>query len=383
MKNDHIIEFKTNAISHLPTKWLINKFLTLFFSISVIFVPCSMLQAAPSGVKWHPGHYYTIMGWGKNNPAHLAQVFNELKSTPSLRGLQIRYLWAELETAEGKYDFTAIDKRLNELAAQKKRLVIQVQTKSFDPNWKLVPDYLKAEKYEGGVFAFSNHGKKTQRGENIKLWNPYVRDRLSALFTALGKRYNSHPYFEGIGMIETALGQAMTRLSNTEIDGFYKNLLTVHQQMRVDFPNTMTIQEVNYPNSILETFIAKLEKIGTTLSGPDIFLDEPGLNFKGTKNSMKGVYHYYPNLSGIVPLAPSIMQSNYANTRHNKTGRVPTIHDLLSFARDKLKANYIFWTREPNHYSRVLAILNEPEQTRDPAGGLSSICPKAYSSCIE
>ncbi len=32
-------------------------------------------------VKWHPGHYYTIMSYGKNTSWYLSQVYKELKAT--------------------------------------------------------------------------------------------------------------------------------------------------------------------------------------------------------------------------------------------------------------------------------------------------------------
>jgi Beta-galactosidase len=341
------------------------------------------------GVKWHPGHYVTIMGWGKNSPKYLEDVYAELQATPALRGVQIRYVWAELEPAEGRYDFTSIDQRLAELAAQGKRLVIQVQTKSFDPSWKLVPDYLKAVEYDGGAFTFESEKKgeraahhTTPRGYNIALWNPRVRDRLIALFQALGERYNSHPSFEGIGMIETAFGEPLVSLSADKIDGFYANLLHVHQQMRAQFPNTMTIQEVNYPRPMLQSFLRKLEEMGTALSSPDIFRDERGLSMN-TPGAPRGIYTYYPELSGIVPLAPQVMRSNYRNTRGDGTGAVPAVSEILVFVRDELKANYIFWARTPDDFPRVLEMLSKPAQTGDPSGGLASTCPKAYRSCVE
>ncbi|MBP6365867.1 MAG: beta-galactosidase [Nitrosomonas sp.] len=344
---------------------------------------CDASTPVVDSVKWHPGHYYTIMGYGKDNPKYMTQIYNELKKTPVLRGIQVRYLWAELEKTEGVYDFTSIDRQLGELAAQGKRLVIQVQTKSFNPAWRLIPDYLKATKYEGGQFAFSTYGKKIHKGYNIKLWNLQVRDRLSALFRALGERYNSHPYFEGIGMIETALGQPIDPVSSIQIDQFYNNLLDVHRQMRSQFPNTMTIQEVNYPRSILESFIYKLKEMGTGLSSPDIFLDDSGLHSKGTDSVPKGIYHYYPKLSGIVPLAPQVMASNYVNTRHDSTGRRPTIPELLSFAQNRLKANYIFWARSPEDFPKVLEILSRLSLVNDPSGGLDSTCPQSYPSCVD
>lgn len=363
--------------------------IALLFITSTVLVPWKTVYAADTKtppvttpVKWHPGHYYTLMSAGKNNPKHLTQIYKELKETPALRGVQIRYEWAELESTEGIYNFTSIDQRLAELAAQKKRLIVLLQIKSFDPKTALVPDYLKAEVYDGGVFPFGNYRGNAIRGYNIKLWNTQVHDRFVALVSALGKRFNSHPYFEGIGLTETSMGQPITELSKSEIDNFYNNLLSINQQLRKHFPNTMTFQFTNYPRPILESFIGKLKAMGTALGGPDVFIDDPGLLSK-ERNSPKGVYHYYPELSGIVPLTPSVMQANHANTQHSGTSKAPAVSELLEFARDKLKANYIFWTRAPGHYPKILKILNEPNQTNDPAGGLDSTCPKAYSSCID
>lgn len=333
-------------------------------------------------IKWHPGHYYTILGHGKNDLKYMTQVYEELKATPALRGIQIRYFWAELETAKGVYDFTSIDQRLAELAAIGKRLVIQVQTKSFVPKGELVPAYLKASEYDGGAFAYSSYGTTALRGYNIALWNPQVHNRLVELFKAMGERYNSHPYFEGIGMIETAYGEPIASQPAHQMSKFYDNLLSVHQKMRSFFPNTMTIQEVNYPTSILVSFVEKLKEMGTALSGPDVFKDEPGLN-RNTRNAPRGIYNFYPELSGIIPLAPQVMHKNYMNTRNDGTGNVPTISEIFAFARDNLKSNYIFWTRNPQYYSKVLELLNEPDIAKDPFGGLSSVCPSAYTSCVD
>lgn len=358
--------------------------LVLLFTISAFLFSHSTIA---NPVKWHPGHYYTILGLGKNDPKYMTQVYKELKATPALRGIQIRYFWAELETAKGVYDFASIDQRLAELAAIGKRLVIQVQTKSFvpigKPTGKLVPDYLKTNEYDGGEFAYSSYGSTAPRGYNIALWNSQVHDRLVELFRVMGERYNSHPYFEGIGMIETAYGEPIVSQPAHQMSKFYENLLSVHQKMRSYFPNTMTIQEVNYPHPILESFVRRLKEIGTALSGPDVFKDEPGLNRNAVRDAPRGIYHFYPELSGIIPLAPQVMHKNYMNTRNDGAGSVPTVPEIFAFARDNLKSNYIFWTRNPKYYSKVLELLNGPDIARDPFGGLNSVCPKVYTSCVD
>ncbi len=336
----------------------------------------------PGAVKWHPGHYYAPMSFMRTNPKIMAQVYRELQATPALRGLQMRFEWPELEPEEGQYDFTAIERVLAELAPHNKRLIVLLELKSFKPQVLPVPFYMATEKYEGGAFPFSSYGTDAPRGNNLKLWNPAVRDRLVALIRELGKRFNGHAHFEGIGLPETAMGQPLVPVSKRDVARQYDHLLSVQRAMRAAFPNTMTYQLVNYPREMLSSFVGQLRTIGTALGGPDVFIDDPGLNFD-RPNKPKGAYHFYAPLSGVVPLTPSVMQSNYENTQHDGRGRVPTIAELFAFARDRLRANYIFWTRAPNHYPKVLEFMSGLSAADGQARGLNPTCPKVYASCVE
>ncbi|MCS6328574.1 MAG: glycoside hydrolase [Nitrospira sp.] len=336
----------------------------------------------PGAVKWHPGHYYAPMSFMRTNPKIMAQVYRELQATPALRGLQMRVEWPELEPEEGQYDFTAIERVLAELAPHNKRLIVLLELKSFKPQVLPVPFYMASETYEGGAFPFSSYGTDAPRGNNLKLWNPAVRDRLVALIRELGKRFNGHAHFEGIGLPETAMGQPLVPVSKRDVERQYDNLLSVQQAMRAAFPNTMTYQFVNYPREMLPSFVGQMRTIGTALGGPDVFIDDPGLNFD-RPNKPKGAYHFYAPLSGVVPLTPSVMQSNYENTQHDGRGRVPTIAELFAFARDRLRANYIFWTRAPNYYPKVLEFMSGLSAADGQARGLNPTCPKVYASCVE
>ena len=132
MKIKTINQLRNNHHLLTATKKQINfTFIAFTFVIGMSWTACKSVYAASndrppptSGVKWHPGHYYTLMGQSKDNPKQMAQVYRELKKTPALRGLQIRYHWTELEREENMYDFNSIERLLAELAAQKKRLII-------------------------------------------------------------------------------------------------------------------------------------------------------------------------------------------------------------------------------------------------------------------
>ncbi|PXW80421.1 hypothetical protein C8R34_1483 [Nitrosomonas sp. Nm84] len=347
------------------------------FTISMILAPWGTATAADA-VKWHPGHYYELERMGKYSPDYMKKVYNEITQTQALRGIVVRYGWGELEKSKDVYDFSSINKLLTELTARKKRLIILLETKSSTTkaNAALAPDYIKTAAYDGGTYTFSA-GRGTA-GHGLKLWNLAVHDRKAKLISELGKRFNSNPYFEGIGYTETSLGQVS--LSTTTVDKHYKNLLSLNKKLRASFPNTMTFQYTNYPRPIVKTYIDTFKQTGTALGCPDVFLDDKGLTFQGDN---PGVYTYYPKLSGTLPLVVQVEKANYMDTRHDGTGYQPSIAELLNYARDNLKVNYIFWVRSLGYYPKVLSVLEQQSQTRTSAGGLKSACPSVYPSCVQ
>ncbi len=380
MQIENTIQSKSSAVFFPIIKQIGVSLTTLLVALAVILISwgayTAPAEAAP--VKWHPGHYVQFLSGGKDSDWYMQQIYAELKSTPALRGVVIRYSWDELEKSKGVYDFSSIDHHLAQLAKRNKRLIIFLEFKSFSADEIRVPKYLRTPEYDGGVWAFAASGTNVIKGYNIKLWNPKVRDRLAALVKALGNRYNAKPNFEGIGFQETAMGDGIKPLTDAQVNGYYNNLLNINQVARNSFPNTMTFQYTNFPRSILSTFIGKLKSMGAALGSPDIFLQEPSLFYKGTP---QGIYNYYPKNSGIMPLVVQIEKSNYLDTKHSGTGYKPTIGELLEFGRDTLKVNYIFWTRIPGIHNKVLETLNMNAQNRSPSGGLKAACPSVYDSC--
>lgn len=384
MQIENIIRPKIDTMLFSTLRQTSAALIKSLFTISVILIAWGMyivdVEAVP--VKWHPGHYVTLVNPGKDSSYYMNKVYTELNNKPALRGVTIRYKWPELEPKEGVYDFSSIDHHLAELTKRKKRLIILLETKSFDPDFDLVPNYLRTPAYAGGEFAFSSSGSKTIKGYNIKLWNQQVHDRLAALVRVLGNRYNSKANFEGFGLTETAMGQPMTPISDGQVDEYYNNLLSINRVARNNFPNTMTFQFTNYPRQVVAPFVNQLKATGGALGCPDVFIDEPGLLFKGTADSPPGVYTHYPKNANAMPLTIQIEKSNYENTRHDGTGTKPTVNELLVFAREKLHVNYIFWTRSPGYYNNVLEMLSQKAQTSNAAGGLNPTCPNSYDSCI-
>jgi hypothetical protein len=352
---------------------------------SVVAAPeCTQgaLPSMPRQVKWHPGHYVTLPFRQGRDSNYLIEVTAELSANSVLRGIQKRYTWAELEPQEGRYNFDAIEQDLAKIAHANKYLIVLLQLKAFSEAMDVVPKYLRGAAYDGGTFALDipvDGSTRTQArsGSNLKLWNHAVRDRLAALVCAMGDRFNAHPNLEAVALTETAIGRAREPLTPLELDGYFDSLVTVQRSLRVAFPNTVTLQFVNYPSSHIASFTARISEFGTGIGGPDTFADDPGLT--------AGAYKLYPSLAGRVPLAPSVQPENYFARRHRGPLQPQKPEELYDIARRQLHANYIFWTRHETKtqkpWPEVLKMFRSPGFPTDPAGGLAPACPSAFESC--
>jgi len=332
------------------------------------------LAVAAEGVKWHPGHYVTLQEQA-SSADHVGDVLTELRAIPAVKGIQVRYLWSELEPTRDHYDFSRVERDLRLAQAQGKRLFMLLQPKSFDPRRPSLPAYLVAD---GGGFEYGEvRGPQSPGKQNVALWTPVATERMQALARALGARFDGEPYFEGVAITESWFGKSRTPITPEMQQRFFENLLRVHRALREAFPRTVTLQFVNYPRQVLPWFVDGLASMGAGLGGPDVFPDDPGLN--------KGIYTYYPKLAGKIPLAPSVQNQNYRTTRHGAKDNPPALEDLFGFARDRLNANYLFWTRnvEPPRrpYEQLLSLLRSERWDSGSAGGLSSGCPSAFASC--
>ncbi len=365
------------------------------YADSEVYADTAALAPLPPGTvgtKWHPGHYVQPMGGDRSvNGWVMKQTYAEMKTTPAIVGLQLRFRWSELETAKNVYDFSIIDGHLAKLATMgNKRVMVVLSTKTFETTSELMPDYFTnpnnagySAQYEGGTYRFGNDvggdNPNVWKGNAMKLWLPAVRERLVALMQALGARYNSNPYFEGMIISETAMGQSLTPITRAQEDAYYETHLVVLKAMRTAFPNTQTIQFVNYPRNMLSNFVGSMEDMGATLGGPDIFLDDEGLNVINKPNTPDGIYSYYAKLSGKLALAPSIMPGNFRDTKASggAGSRQPSISELLNFAQNKLHATHLFWSRDPKFFSPVLNLLKSNNGI-----ALQSGCPTALAPCI-
>lgn len=332
------------------------------------------------GMKWHPGQYIHVPSRGGVNAVE--DTLDQIRNIQSARGLQLRYTWAELETDEGKVDASRILEDLDRVAKQKKRLHVLLMLKSFAGGNRPVPEYLE-RKTERGAATFNigieekeaPGGPRRRTGQNIALWEPGVLKSLEEFLRGMGRQLDGHPALEGVAINETSLGKAADRnIEDEDRIQFFKNLASANRTMRKAFPTTVTIQFVNFPRQAIPILVDQMPEYGIGLGGPDVFLDDRSLR--------DNVYTRYPGLAGKVPLAPSIQYENYVALKHQGQRTTVPLEDLYNFARNELRANYLFWTRPQqglkNVWPEVLNFLRNHPQASQLTGGLATACPSAF-----
>ena len=337
-------------------------------------------RAAWSRVKWNPGHYVAL---GRRDEASLHEALREIRHLPHVKGLLLRYGWRQLEPRKGEYRFETIDRDLALARSYGKQLFLMVETKAFRAGVRAVPDYMHTAEYSGGAYkirinAMSNLGAPSTYGENAALHNPKVRDRLIALTSALGRRYNWNNHFEGITFNETAMGQMLQPLSKAQTGDFFRHLAQVNTATKRAFPNTVVMQFVNFPAPYMAGLVSNMLSNSVGLGGPDTFLNDHDLN--------RLTYPLYDQARGKVPIGPSVQPENYIARSHRGPYAPPRVQELHAFAQNRLHANYLFWTKTLIKplvpYRNVLRMFNSEAFPRGHTGGLNPDCPASFGSCV-
>ena len=328
------------------------------------FVACGGDDAKPKPnilLKWHPGHYAFVQ-FSALREEHIYRNF---------RGIQKTYTWRALEPEKGRYDFSAICSDLAFLGQHDKRLVIQVQTKTFGSGQNYCPAYISGPDYGGGVY-------QTRWGSfNPIIWDEQVNRRLNALYAQLGKALDREPFLEAVVIPESATTfdvAAWGELRYT-VEKYTRSVEAGMQALKNAFPTTVVIQYVNMPPESIQALADYARAHGVGFGGPDIYPYDPVL-----ANPQRGVYRLYAGLSGIVPLGAAVQQNDYTQKAafRGPAGETP-VKEIYEFGRDKLRLNYIFWGTRPGYFGKVQAMMEEPSFSKDPAGGLNSARPKSLS----
>ncbi|NNE47147.1 MAG: hypothetical protein HKN37_10850 [Rhodothermales bacterium] len=291
-------------------------------------------------------------------------------STPSIIGAQLKYTWRDLEPAEGEYDFHSIREDLAFLKRSGKELFVQLQDVSFDQNIVNVPDYLREDPRFGGGVALK-YEFETDESEPIvdgwvaRRWDPAVRERMDVLFQALATEFDGR--IAGINLAETSIGFGRSgefHPAGFSYDAYFEAILELMTSVRRAFSQSDVIVYANFmpgeelpadDHRYLRGVYEHADSIGVGVGGPDLL----PLRWFQRQNSLPLIARRADHtVAGV-----AVQDGNLAD-RDRRTGRRVTVTELVDYARDELRLDYLFWgTQEPYWTDEVLPYLQEIAKT--------------------
>src|ERR1041385_1208457 len=317
------------------------------FTVTVALV---MLGVFAVSAQAKPIHHYVFFGMDREK----IKDAKEFLDTPAFEGAQIDYSWRQLEPGKDEYDFSSIREDLTLLQAHGKKLWIQFQDVSFNPNRINVPKYLLNDpKYNGGADKQyrikSDEATAIHEGWMARRWDPAVQERLQKLFAALGKEFDGR--IEGINLSETSavFGSSGKLFPNGYTREIYRDAIIANMKaLKAAFPKSIAMQYANFmpggrPDLEVVYKAARASRIA--VGGPDLLPFRPF--------QQENSYPLLRESSGKVRTGLAVQDGNYGDI-DRKTGKPAGIGKLMKFAADDLRLDYIFWCTEEPYFSTEL-----------------------------
>ncbi len=282
-----------------------------------------------------------------------------LLSHSRFNGAQIMYSWKDLEIEKNKYDFTIIKEDIEYLKKYNKKLFIQLQDATFNPDYNAVPNYLTTNEYDGGaIMQYDENGKAD--GWTTKRWNKKVQERFALFLMELGKAFDGK--IEGINLQETAIAVTKQNDSSFTELGYVQGLKANMLALKKAFPTSKTMIYANFipgewlpfdDKGYLKSIYKYGEEIGVGLGGPDLMVTRKGQLNHALAQMHEGQF--------TVPLGIAIQDGNYIGKTGsdldyaedddkgdtNRKNIVPMLH---AFAKDFLKVDYMFWVNQKPYF---------------------------------
>ena len=334
--------------------------ITLFaLAITISLPQATRVCLTTSGVE--PGsaakrvHHYVFFGQDREQLKE-ARSFLE---TPAFEGAQIAYSWRQLEQGKDNYDFSLIREDLAFLNAHGKKLWIQYQDVTFNPNRINVPKYLLDDpKYNGGAdkqyqIKGDDEAQAVHEGWMARRYDPAVQERLHKLYAALGKEFDGRVV--GINDAETSSGFGWTGKlfpKGYTRDIYRDAIITNMKALKRAFPKSIAMVYANFMpggRSYLEAVYQAARESNVAVGGPDLMPFRP---FQRANS-----YPLIRDSAGKIPTGLAVQDGNYSDV-NRETGKRATIAELLKFGADELKLDYIFWcTQEPYYTNELIPFM--------------------------
>jgi hypothetical protein len=319
-------------------------------------------------VSAKPVHHYVFFGQDREKIKD-AKSFLETKA---FEGAQVAYSWRQLEQAKDEYDFHEIREDLAFLTSKGKKLWIQIQDVTFSESRISVPRYLLQDpKYNGGAdkqyrYKDDDEEHATVAGWMNRRWDPAVQERFHKLLAALGKEFDGR--IEGVNFAETSIGVGQTgRLfpKGFTFETYRDAIITNMKALKRAFPKSVALQYANFmpgewrpteDKGYLRAVYKAAKELNLGVGGPDLLPYKPG--------QMGNSYPLIRDSAGSVPIGIAVQDGNY-EYENPKTGKRVTISELLAFATEYLKVDYVFWcTQEPFYSNEVIPLMQSDEFVR-------------------
>jgi hypothetical protein len=323
---------------------------TLLGCVLLVLVCSASLAAKPL-------NHYVFFGQDR-------EKIKETKSfleTKTFEVAQVAYSWRQLEPGKDEYDFTPIREDLAFLTAHGKKLWIQIQDVTFSERWIPVPKYLLQDpQYRGGAdrqyeYKDGDEEHAVGAGWAARRWDTAVQERFHKLLRALGKEFDGR--IEGINLAESSVSFGKTgRLypqgytPETYRDAIVTNL----KALKRAFPKSIALQYANFmpgewrpteDRGYLRAVFQAAREAKVGVGGPDLLPYKPG--------QMGSSYSLIKEADGRVSVGVAVQDGNYEHI-NPRTGKRITIAEQIEFAREYLKADYIFWCTEEPYFSSDL-----------------------------
>ena len=282
--------------------------------------------------------------------------YKKVLTNPYVTGVQMRYTWKELEPKKGQYDFSKIKKDLDFLNLIHKKLFIQLQDRSFQPDIFCAPDYIRKEKiYNGGVamqYDFPGEGKPITPGWVTRVWDPAVQKRFHLLMQKLATQFDGKIY--GINLPKTSADFNLKKPpKGFTPDRYFHSVLENIATVRNAFTKSVVIQYVNFfpgewnnDHNYMSRLFSYASKHQIGLGGPDVVPYRRG--------QMKNSYPFFHLYKGKLSSAGMAVQDACYTYKKPNTNNYYKFSDFYSFAKDYLGATILFWNVQESFFSREL-----------------------------
>lgn len=288
----------------------------------------------------------------------------------AIAGAQLKYTWRELEPERDRYDFARLQDDLAYLERHGKLLFVQVQDVSFEDGIVNVPPYLLTDpEFGGGVarkYRFDGDDESTAASDGwvARRWDPAVRRRFHRLLQALGNAFDGR--LAGVTLAETAVDfgeSGALHPAGFTVEGYVESVKATMTAARAAFPRSSVIVYANFmpgewlpwtDRGYLRSVYRHADRVGVGVGGPDLLPHR-----KGQRD------HSYPLIAARAPgtVAGVAVQWGNLDERNPATGERVTVIELVRFAREELRLDFIFWGTQEPHYSREIL----PYLRRSPA----------------